>query len=50
MQGNLAAVARALAFVLVALALCGVIFQLAGYSAVEMFQSIADGAFLDPNA
>ena len=50
MQGNLAAVARALAFVLVALALCGVIFQLAGYSAVEMFQSIADGAFLNPNA
>ena len=50
MQGNLAAVARALAFVLIALALCGVIFQLAGYSAVEMFQSIADGAFLNPNA
>src|SRR5271170_4916816 len=50
MQGNLAAVARALAFVLVALALCGVIFQLAGYSAVEMFESIADGAFLNPNA
>ncbi len=50
MQGNLAAVARALAFVLLALALCGVIFQLAGYSAIEMFQSIADGAFLNPNA
>ena len=50
MQGNLAAVARALAFILLALALCGVIFQFAGYSAVEMFQSIADGAFLNPNA
>ena len=44
------AVARALAFVLLALALCGVIFQFAGYSAIEMFQSIADGAFLNPNA
>src|SRR6476660_8109214 len=50
MRGNLAAVARALAFVLLALALCGVIFQFAGYSAVEMFRSIADGAFLNPNA
>ena len=50
MRGNLAAVARALAFVLLALALCGVIFQFAGYSAIEMFRSIADGAFLNPNA
>ncbi len=50
MQGNLAAVARALAFVLLALVLCGVIFQAAGFSAIEMFQSIADGAFLNPGA
>jgi ABC-type uncharacterized transport system permease subunit len=50
MRGSLAAVARALAFVLLALALCGVIFQFAGYSAIEMFRSIADGAFLNPNA
>ena len=50
MRGNLAAVARALAFVLLALVLCGVIFEFAGYSAIEMFQSIADGAFLNPNA
>jgi general nucleoside transport system permease protein len=44
------AVVRALAFVLIALALCGVIFEFAGYSAIEMFESIADGAFLNPNA
>ena len=50
MRGNVLAVARALAFVLLALALCGIIFQFAGYSAIEMFQSIADGAFLNPNA
>ena len=50
MRGSLAAVARALAFVLLALALCGFIFQIAGYSAIEMFRSIADGAFLNPNA
>jgi simple sugar transport system permease protein len=50
MQGKLFAVARALAFVLLALALCGVIFEFAGFSALEMFQSIADGAFLNPGA
>jgi simple sugar transport system permease protein len=33
-----------------ALGLCGVIFEFAGYSALEMFESIADGAFLNPNA
>ena len=49
-KANLAAVARALAFVVLALALCGVIFEFAGYSAIEMFESIADGAFLNPNA
>ena len=50
MQRQFAAVARALAFVLLALVLCGIIFQFAGYSALEMFQSIADGAFLNPDA
>jgi ABC-type uncharacterized transport system permease subunit len=50
MEGKLLAVARALAFVLVALALCGVIFEFAGFSALEMFQAIADGAFLKPGA
>jgi simple sugar transport system permease protein len=47
---NFAAFSRLLVFVLLVLALCGVIFQFAGYSAIEMFQSIADGAFLNPNA
>ena len=41
---------RALIFILIALALCGVIFQAAGYSAPLMFRSIADGAFLRPGA
>jgi len=50
MRERLIAVARALAFVLLALVLCGVIFEFAGYSAPLMFQSIADGAFLNPNA
>src|SRR5579883_2267176 len=50
MKDSLLAVARALAFVVLALALCGVIFEFAGYSAPEMFQSIADGAFLNPGA
>lgn len=50
MKARLLAVARAIAFVILALALCGVIFEFAGYSAPEMFQSIADGAFLNPGA
>jgi simple sugar transport system permease protein len=50
LRGRLIAVGRALAFVLLALALCGIIFEFAGYSAIEMFVSIADGAFLNPNA
>ncbi|PSJ57119.1 ABC transporter permease [Pseudaminobacter soli (ex Li et al. 2025)] len=41
---------RALIFILIGLALCGVIFQLAGYSAPLMFHSIADGAFLRAGA
>ena len=50
MRAQLFAVGRALAFVLLALALCGVIFEFAGFSAPEMFQAIADGAFLNPGA
>ncbi|HLH51884.1 MAG TPA: ABC transporter permease [Roseiarcus sp.] len=50
MTARLFAVGRAIAFVILALALCGVIFEFAGYSAPEMFQSIADGAFLNPGA
>jgi general nucleoside transport system permease protein len=44
-NGRLLAVARALGFVLLALVLCGAIFEAAGYSSVLMFQSIAEGAF-----
>ena len=40
------AVIRTLAFIVLALALCGVIFELAGYSAVLMFEAIVEGAFL----
>jgi ABC-type uncharacterized transport system permease subunit len=50
MTSRLVAVLRALVFILVALVLCGVIFQFAGYSAPSMFQSIVDGAFLRPGA
>jgi simple sugar transport system permease protein len=50
MKARLIAVGRALAFVLLALILCGIIFEFAGYSAPLMFESIADGAFLNPNA
>lgn len=41
---------RALVFVLIALVLCGIIFEFAGYSAPLMFQSIAEGAFLSVRA
>ena len=50
MMPRLLPVARALAFVVLALLLCGGIFELAGYSAPLMFQSIAEGAFLSPDA
>ncbi len=50
MSGNISAVLRALVFILVALVLCGVIFEIAGYSALRMFESIIDGAFLRRNA
>ena len=40
------AVIRTLAFIVVALALCGVVFELAGYSALLMFESVVEGAFL----
>lgn len=46
MTGYLNQVLRALAFVLFALVLCGIIFELAGFSSFLMFQSIAEGAFL----
>ncbi len=43
-------VTRAAVFVLFGLVLCGIVFELAGYSAVLMFRSIAEGAFLHPGA
>jgi general nucleoside transport system permease protein len=50
MRERLIAVARALTFVVLALVLCGIIFEFAGYSAPLMFESIAEGAFLNPGA
>ena len=50
MIGPLTQVFRALVFVLIGLVLCGIIFELAGYSAPLMFQSIAEGAFLSARA
>lgn len=48
MRAQFAALARALVFILVALVVCGIIFEFAGYSAFDMFTSILDGAFLRP--
>ncbi|MDR3376930.1 MAG: ABC transporter permease [Ancalomicrobiaceae bacterium] len=48
MNANLIAVIRALIFIVFALVLCGIIFEFAGYSSLDMFQSIVDGAFLRP--
>jgi general nucleoside transport system permease protein len=50
MIGPLTQVFRALVFVLIGLILCGIIFELAGYSAPLMFRSIAEGAFLSARA
>lgn len=44
--GRLREVLRGLFYVLVALVLCGIIFQAAGFSAPGMFSSILEGAFL----
>ena len=46
MTGKLDAILRPLAFILLATLLCGIVFQIAGYSAFLMFDSILDGAFL----
>ncbi|MDQ0995440.1 ABC-type uncharacterized transport system permease subunit [Phyllobacterium ifriqiyense] len=50
MIDRLVTVFRALIFIMLGLALCGIIFQAAGYSAPLMFEAIADGAFLRPGA
>ena len=46
MRAQFAALARALVFIVAALAVCGIIFEFAGYSALDMFSSILEGAFL----
>ncbi len=43
-------IGRAVAFVLLALILCGAIFEVAGFSATDMFSAIAQGAFLSDGA
>lgn len=46
MTDSIVSVLRALIFIVIALALCGVIFSVAGYSAPDMFRAIIDGAFM----
>ena len=43
-RDRLAVIFRAVAFVLIALGFCGVIFEMAGYSVPFLFYSIAEGA------
>ena len=50
MAGRLSALLRALGFILLALVLCGVLFEIAGFSAPDMFSAILDGAFLSDGA
>lgn len=50
MTGGLIAIGRAIAFVLAALCICAVAFEIAGYPSLLMFRSIADGAFLSESA
>lgn len=45
MQDQLAAILRTVVFIVVALLLCAVIFQIAGFSAPLMLQSVIEGAF-----
>lgn len=50
MRHQIIAVGRAVAFVLLALILCGAIFEMGGFSAPDMFEAILDGAFLSDGA
>jgi simple sugar transport system permease protein len=50
MTDRLLTIIRSLIFVIFALVLCAVVFQLAGYNAWLMLTSVADGAFLHPGA
>ena len=47
---KLEALIRPLAFILISVILCGIIFEAAGYSAFLMFDSIVQGAFLGLNS
>ncbi|UVC09878.1 ABC transporter permease [Rhizobium sp. TH2] len=50
MTARLLSIVRSLVFVALALALCAVVFQIAGYDSYLMLTSVADGAFLRPGA
>ena len=50
MQARLLTVGRAVAFVALALVLCGAIFEAAGFSAPDMLSAIIDGAVLSDGA
>ena len=50
MLSRLTPLLRAIGFILLALVLCGVLFEIAGFSAPAMFGAIADGAFLSDGA
>lgn len=50
MTARLLAIGRAIAFILLALLLCGALFEVSGFSAPDMFAAIAQGAFLSDGA
>src|SRR5262249_7295268 len=50
MNGRLIGIVRAIAYLLVAMVLCCVLFEIAGYSPRLIVQSIAEGAFLSVRA
>ncbi|MEX0954952.1 MAG: ABC transporter permease [Rhizobiaceae bacterium] len=50
MSADLSAIFRAAVFIVIALVLCGIIFEIAGYPGVQTFDAIIDGAFLRRNA
>ncbi|MCB8882818.1 ABC transporter permease [Acidisoma cellulosilytica] len=50
MRARLLAIIRAIAFIALALILCGIIFEASGFSAPDMFSAILDGAFLSDGA
>ena len=50
MKDRVTSILRSLVFVIFALVLCALVFQMAGYNAALMLASVADGAFLRPGA